>query len=152
MMAARCARFLPGVLMAAAIAGCGKDSEALVEVTGTVRLAGKPLFKALVIFSPAKADGPRNPAVGVTDENGQYRLATRGQPGASPGDYVVMVTESEYPAELQGRDVPPDKVTRYVRSLGGRPLPPRYADPIKTPLRAAVSPDKRTFNFNLLRD
>ncbi len=151
-MVARAARLLLGALVVASVAGCGKDSEPPVEVTGTIRLDGKPLVKALVIFSPASAHGPRNRAVGVTDEKGQYRLTSEGQPGAAPGDYVVMVTESEYPPELQGRDVPPEKMARYVRSLGGRPLPQRYANPVKTPLRAAVTPDKRTFDFNLQRD
>jgi hypothetical protein len=146
------ARLLIGILAAASIVGCAKDPEPLVEVTGTVRLERKPLNKALVIFSPVDKNGPRQPARGVTDEKGQYRLTTNDDPGAAPGEYVVTVMESEFPAELRGRDVPADKLAHYLRSLGGRPLPQQYADQFKTPLRANVTAEKRTFNFNLQRD
>jgi hypothetical protein len=129
--------------------GCRRGREPLVEVNGAITLYGRPLYKARVIFSPADEKGPRDQAVGVTDENGQYRLTTRGRPGAALGEYVVMVGESELPKELQGRDPPADKLAAYLRSLGGRPLPQQYADPLKTPLRATVTPEARTFTFDL---
>lgn len=62
-----------------ALSGCG-NGENLAPVSGTVTYDGKPISKLKVIFSPEPIGdnydvGPYSK--GVTDENGQFTLATR---------------------------------------------------------------------------
>lgn len=69
-------------------AGCQR----IVEVTGTVRLDGKPVKGVIVMFDPAAADGSRG--VASTDENGGYKLRRLGpgsKVGVPTGSYSVKV-------------------------------------------------------------
>ena len=70
--------------------GCtsGEYSE-LGQVQGQVTMDGQPLPKALVRFAPSSG----RPAMGVTDEQGNYQLIyVRDIRGAEPGDYNVEIT------------------------------------------------------------
>ncbi|MCC9608189.1 DUF4198 domain-containing protein [Blastopirellula sp. JC732] len=83
------------VLLAASLAGCGRDPFACVPVSGQVTLDGQPLATARVIFSP-QGDG-KSAIVGpisycITDENGNYQLATpHGKQGAVIGTHSVSI-------------------------------------------------------------
>ena len=72
----------------AVAAGCQR----IVEVTGAVRLDGKPVKGVIVVFDPPSTDRPRG--VASTDENGVYRLRRLGpgsKSGVPTGSYRVKV-------------------------------------------------------------
>ena len=72
----------------AVAAGCQR----IVEVTGAVRLDGKPVKGVIVVFDPPSTDRPRG--VASTDENGVYRLRRLGpgsKSGVPTGPYRVKV-------------------------------------------------------------
>lgn len=72
-----------------AVVGCG-ESSGLVSVSGVVKLDGKPLAGATVMFNP-KATGAR-PAIGVTGQDGVFHLTTfKAKDGALPGEYKVTI-------------------------------------------------------------
>jgi len=83
------------LLLGSCVLGCGgSDAPPLYEAGGVVTYKGEPVKNASVSFSGA--DGFKVPlAEGLTDEKGQYRLKTRGEPGAAAGSYVVTVTKLE---------------------------------------------------------
>jgi hypothetical protein len=69
-------------------AGCADWKFA--EVTGTVRVGGKPLKGAFVVFTPQRKDEVRG--VGSTDADGRYRiLRPGGKFGAPLGPCTVSV-------------------------------------------------------------
>jgi hypothetical protein len=81
------------------LAGCwGKGgSYKIVEVSGVVKLDGKPLPNAEVTFVP-KSDAPPDehppPSIGLTDEEGRYTLALTKDTsvkGAAVGKHEVMI-------------------------------------------------------------
>lgn len=124
-------------LLAAISVGCGgagSDDPPLTPVSGAVRLDGKPLERATVIFVPVGATKGRGP-FGVTDAEGKYSLQTaNGGEGAAAGDYVVIVTKSVLP---DGSDLPTDADS--VMELDPKELiPPIYSDASKSTLKATV--------------
>jgi hypothetical protein len=159
--------FCSGALATAvvlAVAGCGSKGSP-VKVEGVVTLDGKPMAGATVNFSPADDHG--NPAFGLTDSAGAFRLTTfRSEDGALPGDYKVtvrkddLVDDSVVPGVHVGDD--PAKWSPAIKAKmakkqvemgiavykglhkhkpGG--IPAVYSDPAKTPLREKVPPDGR---------
>jgi len=76
------------VLLAVGLfAGCGKPPPPpIVPAEGLVRLDGRPLKHAQVRFLPAIGYGAEYVAVGVTDDNGRFKLTCQGQPGACSGE------------------------------------------------------------------
>lgn len=124
-------------LVGLAAAGCGSRQTALHDVTGDVFFEGKPVAGAGVLFCP---EG-RRPAGAVTDDGGCFRLRTWHEAdGAVAGTHVVCVTKT-VPAATKGES--DYQETKNV-------LPPRYASPVTSPLRADVGPtgDNR-FRFEL---
>jgi hypothetical protein len=114
---------------ALALAGCGQGGRKPVHtVTGKV-LDGnkKPAAGATLLFHPVKPD-PGDPAkpVGLTDEQGIFRLTTyeKGD-GAPEGEYVVTV------------EWRPPKKTPFDPEPADR-LAGRYANPKTSRLRARV--------------
>lgn len=61
---------LLGILLAAALAGCGSRS-ATVTVRGMVTLDGKPVEGAAVMIEPS---GDGVPAIGMTDASGRFKI------------------------------------------------------------------------------
>ena len=142
---------LAGVGLLTLLAGCGKaPPPPIVEVEGVVRLAGKPLNRAEVRFIPLIDHGPEYIAVGVTDDAGRFKLTCKGQPGACACENLVLVTEAELPGRLKGEDAQLE-LARYLRSLGGRPIPEKYGDLTKSPLSANVTADQLQYDFELTR-
>jgi hypothetical protein len=136
------------VAVAALLVGCGKAPPQIVEVEGVVLLNGKPLQRAEVRFIPVTDHGPEYLATGVTDEVGRFRLTCDGRPGACAGENQVLVMESEIPAHLKGENAQAE-LARYFQKLGGRPLPPRYANLAESPLTADVSAGRKEYAFDL---
>ena len=81
------------------VAGCGGGGSDidLEAVSGTITLDGNPLPDASVVFTPT---GGGRPALGVTDEDGDYTLEySTSNSGTPPGEYVVSIRTYKAPTE-----------------------------------------------------
>lgn len=79
--------------------GCGEAGPPLGEVSGAVKLDGKPLAQALVHFQPQKGA----PSFAVTDARGAYRLRySHDFYGASPGVHSVRITTARTTENAKG--------------------------------------------------
>ncbi len=116
-------------------AGCSRGP-ALAEVSGTVRLKGKPVAKAMEEFLPDPEKGTNGPnSVGYTDEQGRYTLATSGGvPGAVVGSHRVLVRDESIVPE-GGRGA-----VENPKLWGKRRWSDRYEDVRQTPLHKEVKP------------
>jgi hypothetical protein len=84
--------------------GCGGTVDktkagrpATVTAKGSVTYNGNPLEGAIVVLSPKKA-GPA--AQAMSDANGNFDLqAFPPDPGAVPGDYIVIITKMSTPEQ-----------------------------------------------------
>ncbi|MBX3426090.1 MAG: hypothetical protein KF688_10455 [Pirellulales bacterium] len=132
------------VLVACVSAGCGKPEPKFGQVTGVVKLRGKPTKDLLVRFLPDP--GPEGVEIsvgssGITDDQGRYSLqyAYQGKPGegAVIGRHRVCVEEANRPHTPQGQAPPPRKV------------PEAYSNPGMTPLSADVAPGEQELNFEI---
>jgi len=133
-------------------AGCTKTPPSIVKAVGAVRLDGKPLKKARVVFIPQIEVGREYIASGLTDETGRYQLTCNGQPGACAGENRVLILESDAPPELLGESLEVQaKLVRYRQSLGNRPIPGKYGTVVRSPLRAAVTAEQTEYDFALTR-
>src|SRR4051812_34346076 len=118
------------LLLALALAGCGKSGPQIAPVHGRVTLNSQPLAQADVLFQP---EGTKRPSTGRTDADGRYELAyKRGQMGAMVGPNTAHISVS---SELVKN--PP-------------PIPARYA--LKSELHPEVKPGNNEFNFDLTSD
>jgi hypothetical protein len=124
--------------------------EARVPAGGAVRVDGRPLVGARVIFLPMDEGGMLTQ--GETGEGGVYDLMHNGFPGGTaPGRYKVsisyVVTPSGEPVGLAGlgstMEIPKD-----MRVFKDR-LPDRYSNIDKSELTAVVPLSGGTFDFNL---
>jgi hypothetical protein len=120
----------------------------LVPVRGTVRLDGKPLAGAVVMFLPVGMKG--TVSVGETDAEGAYKLTYLNSDGTTAGDYRVTVSYLEStggkPQGIYARFSPsyrPEMVGAKER------LPAEYSAQAKATLRARVPPAGATIDFDL---
>jgi len=108
-------------LLAAALLlpSCGDGRKKCYPVSGKVLVNGKPVKDVLVLFNPREKDPKgRLAPVAMTDENGEFRLATYAAgDGAPAGEYLVTFTWREASGLLKTTFDGPDR-------LGGR-----YQDP-----------------------
>jgi hypothetical protein len=132
--------YLLAVLLVVVLGGCGKNGPNTAPVTGTVKLDGKPVAGAAVLFSP-KAGG--RPASGVTDETGSFALTTlEPRDGALLGEHTVVVTlvKSKGPSKgdpsSQGLSGAMDASPAAVQWI----VPAKYANPQTSGLTANVQP------------
>jgi hypothetical protein len=139
-----------GAALVAVLAGCGKPPPQIIEVEGVVRLEGKPLKNVAVRFVPVADDATEYVASGVTDEAGRFRLTCKGQTGACAGQNRVLVMEADIPRRLQDEKAQAE-LAKYFQSLGGRPIPPKYANLVESPLTADVKADQKVYTFELKR-
>jgi hypothetical protein len=104
-----------------------KKEKELAQVEGTVRMDGKPLAEATMVFVPVKKEGQR--ATGTTNEDGGYELTTGGnKKGARAGEYVVVITK-----KVAGKSV----------------LPAVYGSEKTTPLKCTVKEGRNQFDIQL---
>lgn len=152
------------VLSLILLAGCGGDAGygakgrvKTFPVTGKVSFMGNPLAGAMISFSPT---GSQPAAVGMTDDNGQFKLTTyRAGDGAAAGDFKVLVAMTEAPSADSNANADhgtdPRKAYGTSHSAGkskssGSVLPPKFSDPDKSGLAATVKSDgKNDFAFEL---
>jgi hypothetical protein len=119
------------------------------EVRGVVLLNGVPVKSAQVRFVPLIGHGPQYVALGVTDKDGRFTLTCNGEPGACEGENLVLIGD-EVPRKLQGENAQ-EELRVYNASLGGRPLPSRYANLAESPFKAVVGADQKEFVFKMVR-
>ena len=126
------------------IAGCGGEPlPEFGQVSGTVRVKGKPTSQLSVRFLPEPSEGKETPASasGITDQSGRYELKYyfKGQegPGAAVGMNRVVVEDTRLGAIQQGQPIPPQ-----LFSLD-------YTSPVTTPLRFEVKPGEQTIDIDL---
>lgn len=111
--------------------GCGNG---LAQVSGQVTLDGQPLHggkgdtRVTVQLQPA--DGVGANAIGLADENGNYKIATASQAGVRPGDYFVSCSVS-------------------TLGVGGPVADPKFANAKTSGLKLSVQPGKNEFNIPL---
>lgn len=133
------------------LVGCGKESPPpIVPVNGVITLGGQPLPKAQVRFIPQIGFGANFIATGVSDDAGRFTLRCNGQDGACATENVVVVSEADIPAKLQGENAQRE-LGVYLRSLKNRPIPQRYSSPVSSELHLNVSADQKEYNLQLAR-
>jgi hypothetical protein len=138
--------------VAALLGGCGPSAPPIVPAGGVVRLDGKPLNSVEVVFVPGIEFGPEYVARGVTDEEGRFQLRCKGRPGACACEHRVMIVEAELPSELKGESLQAQQdLAEYLASLGGRPLPQKYASLVDSPLTVTVTAGRSEYVLDLTR-
>lgn len=111
-------------------AGCG-SAEGLGQVTGVVKLDGKPLAEASVEFTPKNGKGMTS--YGRTDSNGNYyMMASRTAKGAAVGSNKVKI--STYEVIDNSHSIPEKVPTKYNSA---------------SELEADVKSGSNTFDFDL---
>jgi hypothetical protein len=134
--------------MLTASAGCGRPTPPWGPVSGQVLYLGKPAQHVVVLFS--------NPGIGVemtavTDEQGQFRLATAKVPGLPTGEYRVAVFPALYDQPIDGMMFPkPDKSKPGMTLAPDIPL--LYRDVATSGLTAQVTTGHNDFRFDLKSD
>jgi hypothetical protein len=124
------------------LAGCNRGP-ALVPAGGIVKYKHAPIPGADVVFVP---DGDGQPAIGRTDEKGQFTLTTGGQKGALAGPYKVSIT-----AARPKREVPASEAvamsSEQIAANREDLVPVKYNNPVSSNLTATVSRDPAANQF-----
>jgi hypothetical protein len=118
------------------LAGCsGSDRPAIAPVRGIVTYNGQPVAGAWVEFL---CPGAPRPAVGKTDERGEYRLTTYEQcDGAMVGTHVVTIEKLN--AEVATTDT---NIDASGQSLQGEALSKAIAQSMRDSSHAAKKAEK----------
>ena len=144
------------LLVMVAIGGCSggaADGPKTAKAGGLVTLNGQPVEGATVSFSP---QGPGRAAVGKTNAEGRFQLATTNNiGGVVPGTYQVGITKQR----IEG-GMTPEESQAYYEKTGQPPpapkvfqeLPEKYGNPATSELQATVSEKgPNDFPFELKR-
>ncbi|MBA2114161.1 carboxypeptidase-like regulatory domain-containing protein [Bremerella alba] len=138
-----------------AMAGCYSSQDKwtamrpkVYKTNGVVRMDGKPLPEAIVVFSPV---GGKVSGTAITDEAGHYQMTTfEDHDGVTEGEFQVSVEKIDWipvgPEKAESADG-----GNYRRPLKEvRQTPKVYSQLEKSGLTAMVSPDgPNTFDFDL---
>jgi hypothetical protein len=133
-------------LIAVCAAGCGSDELSLHETGGVVMWKGQPLPEATVTFT--SDTGP--PAIGMTNEKGEFELNTLGRSGAAAATYGVAIS-----AMKDSRPISPDEAqtikTEELAKIRKSVIPAKYSHPRTSGLSQTVTDDpaKNRFTFDL---
>lgn len=152
------------MLALVALAGCGGSSAfpKTYPVTGTVKLNGKPVDGAMVVF---QLESGKENALGTTDKNGEFSLSMfRPGDGAIPGKYKVSIKKEDAvaaptnapppgtigAAELAADYAPPAEVKTGPTKKKSE-IPPKYTNDQTSGLIATVteSAANNKFDFDL---
>jgi hypothetical protein len=130
------------------VLGCDKsDVGQTFPVRGMVRLQGEPLTakSTAILFKPDVGRGNHSPfePAGTVDRAGQYKLTTRGKPGAPPGWYKVIVTAYEAPPEH------PKGTRRGGRPVATSLVAAKYGLAETTPLAVEVVAEPKPGAYDL---
>lgn len=122
-------------LVCAVAVGCGQPA---TKLTGTVKLDGQPLARALVQFVPERRDGPT--ALAITDADGRYLLPVKAVP------FRVTIAKQR----IVGQKPDDTNPNGGLMDVHEEIVPKQYGDLTKTPLRAnPVEAAVTTVDFSL---
>ena len=135
--------------MCAGLLGCGAGG-GLAPAKGKVTYKGQPVAGATVTFIPPSG----TPAIGVTNEKGEFEVKTQGRPGTTVGKHRIGV--SKYASSGDTSNMKPEDLMKMA-GPGGKIEPPKselplkYAAPQISGLEAEVTSDKskNVFTFDL---
>jgi hypothetical protein len=120
-----------------ALAGCGGQPP-LTPVSGVVRCEDQPVAGVVVTFIPEADGSGRFCSVAMTDEQGEFTLATMDrQPGALPGVHRVTIED----LSIQQAPRAPDGT---VLKLPPQRFAPRYSLPQQSPLTCDIRPQRES--------
>ena len=126
----RCLMLTLAASLSFCFSGCG-SADGLGQVTGVVKLDGKPLPEASVEFTPVSGKGMTS--YGRTDSNGYYYImASRSAKGAAVGTNKVKI--STYEVIDNSHSIPEKVPTKYNSA---------------SELQAEVKSGSNTFDFDL---
>jgi hypothetical protein len=137
-------------LAALAMTGCGQSVKypETAAITGEVRYKGEPLTGVAVVFQAES--GPS--AVGQTDGQGRFSVATNQRPGAVIGDHKVYLRDLDQQTATDCSAVAPPvnswEQPGLNNSVASR-FPTKYTNPEQSPLKAIVMYDGQTFELEL---
>lgn len=134
---------LPALLVVLLVAGCGSTVE-MGQVEGTVRAGGQPLAGVLVTFVP-EVSGPAAQvrAMGVTDQQGHFRLKTEAQEDGAPVGHHKVIVED---LAIYSAPRSPDGT---VLERHPQRFAPKFSDLLQTPLSHEVQPGRQAVVFDL---
>lgn len=129
--------------------GCQRGPR-FVEVRGVVTLDGQPVAQTAVTFSPIETGA--EPSVGITDEKGQFQLATaHGNQGAREGKHRVIVTRYDMVPLAPGEQAPSGDIAMEGHRLEWI-VPKRYAFPDQSKLEVDVREGMPPVTLQLTRN
>jgi|tagenome__1003787_1003787.scaffolds.fasta_scaffold19681011_1 hypothetical protein len=117
--------------------GC-HNSSMEPEVTGTVKLDGKPIGPGTIVFVPTEQG--RKPVAGSVESDGSYDLKPSRMSGLSSGQYRVAVSIREMPRITKRGDRPP---------VGKLLTPEKYEDETKSGLQYQLEAGRNTLDIEL---
>ena len=96
-MSLRSLLFVPGLIAACFVVGCGASSEVLAPVGGKLLVDGEPLDGVVVTFVPEKSNS--GGGTGTTDATGAFSVTNLDQnlPGLPPGKYILAYSRMRLP-------------------------------------------------------
>ena len=126
--------------------GCDRGPK-LVPAGGVVKYKNAPIPGADVVLVP---DAGGQPAIGRTDEQGQFKLVTSGRPGALVGAYKVSITAARPKravSEAEAVAMSSEQIAANREDL----VPVKYNNRVSSGLTATVSKDPAAnkFEFDL---
>ena len=136
--------------LAVLLAGCGAATAApdvdLVPVKGTVKLDGKPLANATVMFNPLQGTKGTG-GYAVTDAEGNFAIKHRSdKEGCEPGEYGITFTKITQP---DGSPLPPNADRATVGMVEQIPAAYVQFDPYTVLEQVKVSKPSTTVEFRL---
>jgi hypothetical protein len=95
--------------LALVTAGCSEGEVPVYPIRGKVLdKQGKPAAGAIIVLQPMSEEAQATRAVGIANENGEFKLTTRNEgDGAPAGEFVVTViwpTPKRTPLDPEGPD------------------------------------------------
>jgi hypothetical protein len=121
----RSTELLVAALAAMLVPACGGGGTKLYPVRGKVLYLDQPAEGAVVVFQPVNSGPDSLTPSGIVGADGTFSLRTHPHgDGAPTGEYVVLVTW--LPPNAREQENPKNK------------LPPKFASPTDSPLKATV--------------
>lgn len=143
-------------LLLLCVLGCSSPGIAppkLYPVTGNLKVDGKPLKEIVVQLMPADTTSKAQPCSGVTDEEGNFKIATNGDRGATAGKFKVVLgggAVKEGPISLEEAT----RLSGEGRKFGGMPqvkypFPKEWTSPKTSPKTVEIVDQGITVNIDI---
>jgi hypothetical protein len=149
-------RRLSGILLLCVL-GCSSGGTApppLYPVTGNLKVDGKPLADIIVQLMPVDMNSKAQPCSGTTDKDGNFKLATNGDRGATAGSFKVVlgtgIAQQQGPITVEEAT----KLSGEGRKFGGMPkqtypFPKEWTNPKTSPKTIEIVDKGITLNLDL---